>query len=74
MTFLSYSFVLFFLASAAVYFAAPRKFKPGILLAVSLVFYGWTHPGFLALLVAEALPPVRFDLLAGRSPRTPSPF
>jgi alginate O-acetyltransferase complex protein AlgI len=62
MTFLSYSFVLFFLASAAVYFAAPRKFKPGILLAVSLVFYGWTHPGFLALLVAEALAAYGFGL------------
>jgi len=55
MTFLSYTFVLFFLASAAVYFASPRKLKPGILLAAGLVFYGWTHPGFLALLIGEAL-------------------
>jgi len=54
-TFLSYSFALFFIASAAVYFASPRKIRPGVLLAAGLVFYGWTHPVFLALLVAEAL-------------------
>ena len=62
MTFLSYSFVLFFLASAALYFAAPRKLKPGVLLAASLVFYGSLRLGFLALLAAEALAAFGFAL------------
>ncbi|NMD09934.1 MAG: MBOAT family protein, partial [Acidobacteria bacterium] len=62
MTFLSYSFGLFFLASAAVYHAAPRKIKPGILLAASLVFYGWARPVFLILLAGEALAAFGFAL------------
>jgi alginate O-acetyltransferase complex protein AlgI len=70
MTFLSYTFVLFFLASAVVYFAAPPKIKPGVLLAASLVFYGWMHPGFLVLLVAEALATWGFGLWLENRDRT----
>jgi alginate O-acetyltransferase complex protein AlgI len=55
MNFLSYNFALFFLAVAVVYFLAPRKLRPGVLLAASLGFYGLIRLGFLALLVAEAL-------------------
>jgi alginate O-acetyltransferase complex protein AlgI len=62
MTFLSYRFILFFLAAAAVYFAAPRKLKPGVLLAASLIFYGSLQLGFLALLAAEALAAYGFGL------------
>ena len=62
MTFLSYSFGLFFLAAAAVYHAAPRKLKPGILLAASLVVYGWARPVFLILLAGEALAAYGFAL------------
>ena len=55
MTFLSLSFTLFFAAGAALYFAAPKKTRPGILLAASLVFYGWADPLLPVLLAAEAL-------------------
>jgi len=69
MNFLSYSFVLFFLAAAAVYHAAPRKLKPGVLLAASLVFYGSLRLSFLALLVAEALAAYGTALWLGRRGR-----
>ncbi|MHB8054030.1 MAG: MBOAT family O-acyltransferase, partial [Candidatus Aminicenantales bacterium] len=70
MTFLSLTFALFFLAAAAVYFAAPRKIKPGVLLGSSLVFYGWAHFGFLVLLVAEALAAWGFGLWVEKRDRT----
>lgn len=55
MTFLSSNFVLFFLVTAVLCLALPRKLKPVLLLAASLVFYGFLSLHFLALLAAEIL-------------------
>lgn len=55
MTFLSFYFALFFLVTAALYFTLPRRLRPGVLLAASLVFYGWLQLSFLALLVVQIL-------------------
>lgn len=55
MTFVSQTFIFFFIASAAAYFASPKKARPGVLLAASLVFYGWAGPLLPVLLAAEAL-------------------
>jgi len=69
MNFLSYEFVLFFLAAAAVYFLFPRKLRPAVLLTASLVFYGLIRLGFLALLVAEALAAYGSGLWLGKKDR-----
>ena len=69
MNFLSYEFVLFFLAAAAVYFLFPRKLRPAVLLTASLVFYGLIRLGFLALLAAEALAAYAFGLWLGKKDR-----
>ena len=69
MTFLTQTFGLFFLASAAVYFAAPKKIRPGILLAASLVFYGWANPLLPMLLAAEALAAWGFGRLLEKKDR-----
>jgi alginate O-acetyltransferase complex protein AlgI len=55
MSFLSMGFALFFLAIAGLYFSIPRKLRPGLLLAASLVFYGSMRLSFLALLAVEVL-------------------
>lgn len=55
MNLISLDFAAFFLAVAALYIAAPRKLKPGLLLAASLIFYGSLRLSFLGLLAAEAL-------------------
>jgi len=55
MTFLSPDFMLLFLVTAALYFSLPRRLRPGVLLAASLVFYGWLQISFLALLVVQIL-------------------
>ena len=55
MTFLSSNFVLFFLVTAVLCVALPRKLKPGLLLGASLVFYGSLRLSFLALLAVEIL-------------------
>ena len=45
MVFSSTVFLLLFLpAVAIVYYLVPRRFRNGILLLASLVFYGWGEP------------------------------
>jgi alginate O-acetyltransferase complex protein AlgI len=55
MNIISFDFALFFLAVLILYAAAPRKLKPGLLLAASLIFYGMFRACFVGLLVAQAL-------------------
>lgn len=55
MSFLSSSFVGFFAVVLAVYWALPsRRAQNVLLLAASLVFYGWIHPWFLVPLLFSA--------------------
>ncbi len=54
MNLVSFNFALFVLAVLALYISAPRKLKPGLLLAASLIFYGSLRLSFLALLIAQA--------------------
>ena len=52
MLFSSMTFLYYFLpAVLMVYFLVPRKFKNGILLLFSLVFYGWGEPKLLFLMI-----------------------
>ena len=56
MVFSSIPFLYYFLpAVMLVYFAAPGKLKIGVLLLFSLLFYGWSEPRLLALMVATIL-------------------
>ena len=56
MVFSSIPFLYYFLpAVMLVYFAAPGKLKNGVLLLFSLLFYGWSEPRLLALMVATIL-------------------
>lgn len=56
MLFSSIPFLYYFLPVVlAVYFLAPRRAKNGVLLAASLIFYGWGEPKYLALMVAAIL-------------------
>ncbi len=54
MNLISFDFAVFFLAVLVFYVASPKKLKPGLLLAASLVFYGFFRLSFLALLLAQA--------------------
>ena len=52
MVFSSIPFLYYFLpAVLGVYFLAPRRWKNGVLLLASLVFYGWGEPKLLWLMV-----------------------
>ena len=56
MLFSSITFLYYFLPLTVVlYFALPRRFKNTVLLAASLVFYGWGEPGHVWLLVLSAV-------------------
>lgn len=51
MVFSGLTFLYWFLPPVlAVYFAAPNKWKNAVLLAASLVFYGWGEPKYLLLM------------------------
>ena len=53
MVFSSAVFLFFFLpVTLAAYFAAPRRWRNAVLLAVSLFFYGWGEPVYLLLMLA----------------------
>lgn len=62
MSFLSLRFAAFFAVLLVLHALAPRKFKPGVLLAGSLVFYGGFGPRFLALLIIQILAAFGFGL------------
>jgi len=54
--FSSHLFVFYFLPSALLlYFLAPAKFRNLVLTVVSYVFYGWTNPLFVLLMLASTL-------------------
>ncbi len=56
MVFSSNIFLFFFLPlSLALYYLVPRKARNAVLLAVSLLFYGWGEPVYVLLMVAAIL-------------------
>lgn len=55
MVFNSAQFFLFFLAVAAVYFLCPLRWRWTVLLAGSIVFYGWAKPVYLLLLTTTVV-------------------
>ena len=72
MLFSSIPFAYYFLpAVLALYFAVPFRFKNAVLLAFSLVFYGWGEPIYLLLMMASILAGWLFGLLIGKYRGTP---
>ena len=66
MLFSSLEFLLLYLPiTLAVYFVCPLKWRNGVLLAVSLVFYGWGEPVYLFLMIATVLIDYAFGLAVG---------
>ncbi len=56
MVFSSYIFLFAFLPVVlALYYLCPRRFRNGLLMAVSYVFYGWSNPAFVLLMFASTL-------------------
>ena len=54
MLFSSIPFLYYFLPLALIfYFLAPAKFKNTVLLAFSLIFYGWGEPKYLFLMIVS---------------------
>lgn len=52
MVFSSLLFLFRFLPAALLaYFAAPRRYRNGILFVSSLIFYGWGEPVYILLLL-----------------------
>ena len=67
MLFSSIPFAYYFLPAVLVlYFAVPFRFKNAVLLAFSLVFYGWGEPVYLLLMAASILAGWVFGLLIGK--------
>ena len=55
MVFSSLNFLFLFLpAVLALYFAVPFRFKNAVMLAFSLIFYGWGEPIYLLLMMELA--------------------
>lgn len=78
MLFSSLEFLYLFLPlTAAICFLCPPRWRNGVLLAVSLLFYGFGEPRYVLLMVATALADYGFGLWiaarqrCGRSARTP---
>ncbi len=73
MLFSSLTFIYWFLPLAlAFYLISPRPARNGVLLAVSLFFYGWGAPVYLLLMVASIAEGYVFGLLIGRTRGTPA--
>jgi alginate O-acetyltransferase complex protein AlgI len=73
MVFSSHLFVFWFLPLALLaYYAAPRRARHLLLTAASYLFYGWTNPAFMGLMLLSTLIDYTAGLaLAGRlAPRT----
>ena len=67
MLFSSIPFAYYFLpAVLALYFAVPFRFKNAVLLAFSLVFYGWGEPVYLLLMAVSIVAGYIFGLLIGK--------
>ena len=68
MVFSSVVFLFYFLPLAlALYTVAPRRFKNAALLVISLVFYAWGEPVYVALLLFSAIIDYANGLLLERS-------
>lgn len=67
MLFSSIEFLFFFLPlSLILYFAVPKKLRNAVLLAVSLVFYGWGEPRYVLLMIATVVADYIFGILVAR--------
>ncbi len=67
MLFSSIPFAFYFLPAVLVlYFLVPFRFKNAVLLAFSLVFYGWGEPVYLILMTLSILMGWVFGLLIGK--------
>ena len=67
MLFSSIPFLYYFLPMVlGVYFACPRRFRNGVLLAASLVFYAWGEPEFVWFMLLSIAQGYGFGLLAER--------
>ncbi len=68
MVFSSLEFLLFFLsATLLIYFTVPLKARNIVLLAVSLVFYGWGEPLYVFLMVFTIIVDYVFGLLVEKN-------
>ena len=67
MLFSSIPFLYYFLPMVlGVYFVCPRRFRNGVLLAASLVFYAWGEPEFVWFMLLSIAQGYGFGLLAER--------
>ena len=67
MLFSSIPFLYYFLPMVlGVYFMCPRRFRNGVLLAASLVFYAWGEPKFVWFMLLSIAQGYGFGLLAER--------
>ncbi len=72
MLFSSIPFAYYFLPVVLIaYFAVPFKFKNAVLLAFSLVFYGWGEPIYLLLMAVSIVMGYVLGLLIGKHQGTP---
>lgn len=70
MLFSSLTFLYVFLpAVLIVYFLVPRRWKNAVLLAFSLVFYGWGEPKYILLMVCSILSFYGFGIAVERAAR-----
>jgi alginate O-acetyltransferase complex protein AlgI len=58
---------VYLLPTLILYFLAPPRFKNLVLLALSLVFYGWEKPSYLFLMVLVIIESYSFGLLIERA-------
>lgn len=64
MAFSSLTFLFYFLPVAvALYFAAPRRWKNGVLFVSGMFFYGWGEPKYLLLMLASIAQGYAFGIL-----------
>ncbi len=64
MVFSGMPFLYYFLPlTLIIYFVSPKRLKNGVLLAASLVFYGWGEPRYLIFMVLSILQGYVFGLL-----------
>lgn len=67
MVFSSTIFLIIFLpALLGIYYASPRKWKNGVLLLGSLIFYGFGEPKYLIIMITSILFNYIFGLIIGR--------
>ena len=55
MDFLTITFAVFFIISVICYYAVPKKFRWGVLLISSMIFYMWSVPYLVIYLLFSAV-------------------